>query len=257
MNEVERFEIDRRFGKTFDRPEWVTEAKSIADKIIEIDANEKPITKVETQIRNDDSGGNSTVNIYWEGFNPISNLMPSLDKWLKDNDAVINYWFLSQPRGRTNDIKYMNPDLGIYCEDTRNIEDKIKFDSDPVKREKYPSPKVSLTLPLDEGNGFEGIRVYKYGDPPYPQQYQTTFWNEEKTGLEEHGNHGTFRSKEVELVFDEPDAKNKPVMINSWQPHSWHKSNAVLNRRLVMRLSPVRNGKIVRGDDPWNLFDKS
>jgi hypothetical protein len=59
------------------------------------------------------------------------------------------------------------------------------------------------------------------------------------------------------MVFEELDAKNKPVMMNTWQPHSWHKTTDTYIRRLIIRLGTARAGYGlgIPHADPWHLFD--
>ena len=46
-------------------------------------------------------------------------------------------------------------------------------------------------------------------------------------------------------------------MMNTWQPHSWHKTTDTYIRRLIIRLGTARAGYGlgIPHADPWHLFD--
>ena len=57
------------------------------------------------------------------------------------------------------------------------------------------------------------------------------------------------------MVYEELEAGNKPVLLNVWQPHSWHKNKKTKIKRLILRLAVDRNGANSYPEDPWNLFE--
>lgn len=252
MSDIQRFELDRWFAKTLDYPEWVKEVKENANTLWELYDNGTPNA---TAL----NGYSLLWKIYWEGHTPISHLLPSLNNWLKENNAEISYWFINELTTKSADnVIFKDPitvpddfkqSLTIHTDTGWDWDKKLEHDHSKA-RDLLPEPKVTINIPLDDNDGFYALRSYSYGNPPARQVAVSQF------GFE-FDEHGVYDSRDVEMVFEELDAKNKPVMMNTWQPHSWHKTTDTYIRRLIIRLGTARAGYGlgIPHADPWHLFD--
>lgn len=273
----QRFELDRWTGKTIERPDFVEEARANCDKICEVANNAEPFLRFLTGV------SDGYWNLHFDRVTPVTPYIPKTAQWLKENNAEVLYWLVHEIGQKSPDFKEeherwrptplgLGDSLPIHSDNPMPAEEKVKFDNDEVLRNTKPDVKISLNIPMDDNDGMTAMRVYNYGNPP-ATQYQLGPVTEEHPKGEimpfkegsadpredsETGTftwHGFFMKDEVEMVYEELEVGNKPVLLNSWQPHSWHKNKKNPVKRLILRLCVDRNGSNAYPDDPWNLFD--
>ena len=276
----QRFELDRWTGKTIERPDFVEEARANCDKICEVANNAEPFLSFLT------GTSDGYWNLHFDKVTPVTPYIPKTAQWLKENNAEVLYWLVHEIGQKSPDFKEeherwrptplgLGDSLPIHSDNPMSAEEKIRYDNDEVLRNTPPAGpdvKITFNIPMDDNDGMTAMRVYNYGNPP-ATQYQLGPETEEHPKGEimpfdkgsddpregsENGTfsrHGFFRRDEVEMVYEELEAGNKPVLLNVWQPHSWHKNKKTKIKRLILRLAVDRNGANSYPEDPWNLFE--
>ena len=108
-NNIQRFEPNRWYGKTFDHPEWVAEARDNVDEIMKIYDNGEPQDTITV-------GTGDRWKIYWGHFTPMIHLIPSLEEWLTRNNADIVYWSINQPNLPTTEYRTLGLNVVMTIE---------------------------------------------------------------------------------------------------------------------------------------------